>query len=295
MLIDEKNCAGGGIPRLAMINDMAGFGRCSTAVSLPVISVMGVQVCPVPTSILSNHLGFPRCCAVDFTPRMRDYIGTWKELELSFDGLYCGFLGEPKQAAIVEEFLDMFRPPIFLLDPVMADHGRLYSSVTEEHCQRLKKLAARAHILTPNLTEACLLTDTPYREEGWEEDELDLLCRKLSSLCPGAIVITGLQENGQFRNIIWEKGKKEACSAPRAGASRPGTGDLFASILAADALLGRNLRSSVQKASDFIALCVRNSEQAGIPIREGVGFEPLLGWLCANHSVNSNNSPSSPI
>ena len=182
MLLDEKNCAGGGIPRLAMINDMAGFGRCSTAVSLPVISVMGVQVCPVPTSILSNHLGFPRCCAVDFTPRMRDYIGTWKKLALSFDGLYCGFLGEPKQAAIVEEFLDMFRPPIFLLDPVMADHGRLYSSVTEEHCQRLKKLAARAHILTPNLTEACLLTDTPYREEGWEEDEVDLLCRKLSSL-----------------------------------------------------------------------------------------------------------------
>ena len=100
MLIDEKNCAGGGIPRLAMINDMAGFGRCSTAVSLPVISVMGVQVCPVPTSILSNHLGFPRCCAVDFTPRMRDYIGTWKKLALSFDGLYCGFLGELKQASV---------------------------------------------------------------------------------------------------------------------------------------------------------------------------------------------------
>lgn len=284
MSINEKSCAGAGIPRLAMINDMAGFGRCSTAVSLPVISVMGVQVCTVPTSILSNHLGFPKCCAADFTPRMREYIGTWKELNLSFDGLYCGFLGSPEQAVIVEEFLEMFRPPIFLLDPVMADHGRLYSSVTEEHCLRLKKLAAHADILTPNLTEACLLTNTPYREEGWEEAELTLLCQKLSSLCPGAIVITGLQENEQFQNIIWEKGRKTACYTPKAGHSRPGTGDLFASILSADALLGRDLRSSVQKASDFIALCIKNSEQAGIPVPEGVGFEPLLSKLsCENY------------
>lgn len=281
MLTDKRNCAGAGIPRLAMINDLAGFGRCSTAVSLPVISVMGVQVCPVPTSILSNHLGFPKYCVTDFTSGMREYIRVWKELDLSFDGLYCGFLGNPQQADIVEEFLEIFKPPVFLLDPVMGDHGTLYSSVTKTHCLHLKKLAAHASILTPNLTEACLLTDTPFREKDWSDEALTLLCKRLSALCPGIVVITGLEENGQFRNLICERGRKTICSASRAGDSRPGTGDLFASILAADALLGRDLHSSVQKASDFIALCIKSSDQSGIPVREGVGFEPLLGKLAS--------------
>ena len=102
----------GGVPRLAMINDIAGFGRCSTTVSLPVISVLGVQVCPVPTSILSNHLGFPVCHRDDYTPHMQAYIHAWKDLGLSFDGLYCGFLGNEEQIGIVEEFLSLFHPPL---------------------------------------------------------------------------------------------------------------------------------------------------------------------------------------
>ena len=89
------------VPRLAMINDIAGFGRCSTTVSLPVISVMKVQVCPVPTSVLSNHLGFPLCHFDDYTSHMRDYIKVWNELGLTFDCLYCGFLGNEEQIDIV--------------------------------------------------------------------------------------------------------------------------------------------------------------------------------------------------
>ena len=122
----DRNAQKGGdfVPRLAMINDIAGFGRCSTTVSLPVISVMKVQVCPVPTSVLSNHLGFPLCHFDDYTPHMRDYVNVWKELGLTFDGLYCGFLGKEEQIDIVREFVEMFRPPLFLLDPVMGDHGK---------------------------------------------------------------------------------------------------------------------------------------------------------------------------
>ena len=122
-----------------MINDIAGFGRCSTTVSLPVISVMKVQVCPVPTSVLSNHLGFPLCHFDDYTSHMRDYIKVWGELGLTFDGLYCGFLGNEEQIDIVREFVEMFRPPLFLLDPVMGDHGRAYSSITETHVQKMKE------------------------------------------------------------------------------------------------------------------------------------------------------------
>ena len=138
----DRNAQKGGdfVPRLAMINDIAGFGRCSTTVSLPVISVMKVQVCPVPTSVLSNHLGFPLCHFDDYTSHMRDYIKVWGELGLTFDGLYCGFLGNEEQIDIVREFVEMFRPPLFLLDPVMGDHGRAYSSITEMHVQKMKEL-----------------------------------------------------------------------------------------------------------------------------------------------------------
>lgn len=267
---------GGNIPRLAMINDIAGFGRCSTTVSLPVISAMEVQVCPVPTSVLSNHLAFPKCHFHDFTPYMRDYIRTWKELGLSFDGLYCGFLGSMAQADIVEEFLDEFMPPLFLLDPVMGDHGRTYSTVTPERCDSLRRLASRAQILTPNLTEACLLTDIPYREGIWNEDELEELCIRLSQICTGRIVITGLYDHRQFMNCIWQDGKMTTCFAPRAGDSRPGTGDLFASILIADALHGIDFGTSVKKAADFISLCIKYSEEAGIPMLEGIAFEHCL-------------------
>ena len=125
MKCNANNCnttahkCGDFVPRLAMINDIAGFGRCSTTESLPVNSVMKVQLCPVPTSVLSNHLGFPLCHFDDYTSHMRDYIKVWGELGLTFDGLYCGFLGNEEQIDIVREFVEMFRPPLFLLDLVM--------------------------------------------------------------------------------------------------------------------------------------------------------------------------------
>lgn len=189
MKCNANNCnttahkGGDFVPRLAMINDIAGFGRCSTTVSLPVISVMKVQVCPVPTSVLSNHLGFPLCHFDDYTSHMRDYIKVWSELGLTFDGLYCGFLGNEEQIDIVREFVEMFRPPLFLLDPVMGDHGRAYSSITETHVQKMKELLPLADIITPNITEACLLTGTPWKNGEWTMQELSGLCERLADIC----------------------------------------------------------------------------------------------------------------
>ena len=275
---------GDAVPRLAMINDIAGFGRCSTTVSLPVISVMKVQVCPVPTSVLSNHLGFPLCHFDDYTSHMRDYLHTWKELGLSFDGLYCGFLGNEEQIAIVKEFVEMFRPPMFLLDPVMGDHGKAYSSITEAHVQKMKELLPLADIITPNITEACLLTDTPWKEGAWTMKELSGLCQKLTELCQtdsgtASIVITGIHQGDSLVNFLWDDGVYTTVATPIAGASRPGTGDIFASILAADAVRGETLLSSVQKAANFVGLCIAGSEKAGTPVQEGVVFEKYLSAL----------------
>lgn len=272
------------VPRLAMINDIAGFGRCSTTVSLPVISVMKVQVCPVPTSVLSNHLGFPLCHFDDYTSHMRDYIKVWNELGLTFDGLYCGFLGNEEQIDIVREFVKMFRPPLFLLDPVMGDHGRAYSSITETHVQKMKELLPLADIITPNITEACLLTGTPWKDGEWTMQELSGLCERLASLClkdsvSASIVITGIRQGDFLVNFLWDDGVYITVASPIAGASRPGTGDIFASILAADAVRGETLLSSVQKAANFVGLCIAGSEKAGTPVQEGVVFEKYLAAL----------------
>ena len=290
MKCNANNCnttahkGGDFVPRLAMINDIAGFGRCSTTVSLPVISVMKVQVCPVPTSVLSNHLGFPLCHFDDYTSHMRDYIKKWKELGLTFDGLYCGFLGNEEQIDIVREFVEMFRPPLFLLDPVMGDHGRAYSSITETHVQKMKELLPLADIITPNITEACLLTGTPWKDGEWTMQELSGLCERLASLClkdsvSASIVITGIRQGDFLVNFLWDDGVYTTVASPIAGASRPGTGDIFASILAADAVRGETLLSSVQKAANFVGLCIAGSEKAGTPVQEGVVFEKYLAAL----------------
>ena len=293
----DRNAQRGGdfVPRLAMINDIAGFGRCSTTVSLPVISVMKVQVCPVPTSVLSNHLGFPLCHFDDYTSHMRDYIKVWGELGLTFDGLYCGFLGNEEQIDIVREFVEMFRPPLFLLDPVMGDHGRAYSSITETHVQKMKELLPLADIITPNITEACLLTGTPWKDREWTMPELSGLCERLADICQqesvssgeasvgtvssASIVITGIRQGDSLVNFLWDDGVYTTVSTPIAGASRPGTGDIFASILAADAVRGETLLTSVQKAANFVGLCIAGSEKAGTPVQEGVVFEKYLTAL----------------
>lgn len=301
MKCNANNCnttahkGGDFVPRLAMINDIAGFGRCSTTVSLPVISVMKVQVCPVPTSVLSNHLGFPLCHFDDYTSHMRDYIKVWNELGLTFNGLYCGFLGNEEQIDIVREFVEMFRPPLFLLDPVMGDHGRAYSSITKTHVQKMKELLPLADIITPNITEACLLTGTPWKDGEWTMQELSGLCERLADICQqesvssgeasvgtvssSSIVITGIRQGDSLVNFLWDDGVYTTVSTPIAGASRPGTGDIFASILAADAVRGETLLSSVQKAANFVGLCITGSEKAGTPVQEGVVFEKYLAAL----------------
>lgn len=148
--------------KIAMINDIAGYGRCSTTVSLPLISAMQVQVCPVPTSIFSNHTGFPVHFMHDCTDILPEYLEKWRELELTFDGIYCGFLGSVTQIGIVKDFLasqtgnaghsrisaDGNRP-IVILDPVMGDHGRAYRTITPQHCEEMKELLTMADIITP--------------------------------------------------------------------------------------------------------------------------------------------------
>ena len=267
--------------KIAVINDLSGFGRCSLSVSLPIISAMHVQCCPVPTSIFSNHTGFESFFFEDYTPKLPAYIAEWKKLGLLFDGICSGFLGSEEQIALVGKFLKEFGRPetVVLIDPVMGDNGKTYATYTKAMCRRMRDLAACADILTPNLTEACILTGIPYREK-WKIAQLEALAETLGALGPEKIVITGIPQGSFIANFCYEKGKEtHLLRTHRVGTSRSGTGDVFAAILAADAVNGVEFCTSVRKASCFIKKCIQSSIDMDIPLTDGVCFEEHLGEL----------------
>lgn len=269
--------------KLALINDLAGFGRCSLTVSLPVISTLKVQACPVPTSVFSNHTGFPDWYAFDFTKHLPAYLDKWAELGFCFDGVYCGYLGSERQIDIVSEFIlsQKQNHALILIDPVMGDHGKTYSGISDACCRRMKELIHHAHILTPNLTEACLLTDIPYEKAQKDESCIPEMLASLHEMGPSQVVITGVQTQNQLANYISDKNTSSFCTykTPVAGQARHGTGDLFASILAADCLNGSSLTQAVKKAADFISLCIAGAEKDNVPLQEGICFENYLSAL----------------
>lgn len=275
--------------KIAVINDFSGFGRCSLAVSLPIISTMKIQCCPLPTSIFSNHTGFDSFYFQDYTEHMEPYINEWRKLGLKFHGITSGFLGSQRQIEIVEAFIKEFRmdTTVVVIDPVMGDNGVAYATYTPQMCQEMKKLVAYADILTPNLTEACILTDTPYRESGWKKKEIACLAEKLHKMGPDKIVITGIIQGEFIANYCYDASMErqdpgyKGCflRTHKIGSTRSGTGDIFAAIVAADAVNEVPFEKSVRKASGFIKKCIQKSIELDIPLTDGVCFEEVLSKL----------------
>ena len=267
--------------KIAVINDFSGFGRCSIAVALPIISAMRIQCCPLPTSIFSNHTGFESFFFEDYTSRMQPYIEEWKKLGLQFSGISTGFLGSKEQIQIVLQFFKDFgtEDNVIVVDPVMGDYGKTYSTYTPEMCEEMKKLVSYADILTPNLTEACILTDTPYHEK-WSMKEVGALAEKLSGMGPEKVVITGIIQREFIANYCYEKDQPgKIRRTHKVGTQRSGTGDIFAAIIAADAVNGVPFQDSVRKASLFIKKCIEKSIEMDLPLTDGVCFEEVLHKL----------------
>lgn len=269
--------------RIAIINDMSGFGRCSISIILPIISHLGVQGCPVPTAIFSNHTGFPEFYREDFTRHMPQYIDQWKKMNLSFDGIMTGFLGSARQINIVEDFIKSFgsTETMILVDPVMGDNGHIYPTYTPKMCREMKKLIAYADIITPNITEACFLTNTPYKESGWHYAELDTLAKKLMDMGAKKLVITGIKMgDGYIGNAIASQEADTIFQRQMVVAqTRTGTGDVFAAVLGADAVNGLDFPTSVKRASVFVRQGLVESNKKGEPPMYGIDFEAALWRL----------------
>lgn len=267
--------------KIAVINDFCGFGRCSISVSLPIISAMKIQCCPLPTSVFSNHTGYESYYRTDYTEHMNAYMDEWEKLDLHFNGILTGYLASPEQIDIVKYFIERFKRngTVTVVDPVMGDDGRLYPAYSPILAERMRSLVAYADILTPNLTEACILTDTEYRED-MREEELFTICKRLSKLGPKRIVISGLECDGDLENYVYEAGKEpRLVREHKVGACRAGTGDVFSSIIAADAVNGKTLVEAVTHASSFIAKVLRRTVELDIPKADGICFEEFLSEI----------------
>ncbi|MCM1268298.1 MAG: pyridoxamine kinase [Bacteroidales bacterium] len=273
--------------KLAIINDIAGYGRCAMTVLLPIISYLGVQACPLLTSIFSSNTAFPDFFMDDYTDRMEAYLASWEKIGLKqkFDGIATGYLGSVRQIEIVKRFVREFsrEDTLVIVDPVMGDHGRLYSAYTVELCKELRELVALADIVTPNLTEACHLADMPYKEKGWKRKELSVMAERLAAMGPSHVVITGIPQGEYLANYVFVKTQGEPetrlIRVHKAGTERCSTGDVFTAVVAADAVNGVPFDKSVRKAAGFVKRCVEEAVALGTPPAEGVPFEAALWRL----------------
>lgn len=267
--------------KIAVINDLSGFGRCSLSVQLPIISAFGLQACPLPTGIFSNHTGYPDYAKKDLTGFWPDYLKKWKKLGLKFDGIYIGYITSSSQISIIKKFIKDFSDnnTIVILDPAMGDDGKLYTGYKKSTAKALKELVSFADIVTPNATECCFLSDIEYKEKRTEAEWADIAL-KLSGLGAKKIVITGISMGSMIGNVCFEKkNKKAGVSIIRkkiAGKTRPGTGDIFSAIIAACAVKKEDFLVSIKNASDFVAKCIVRSDENKIPLSDGVCFEEFL-------------------
>ena len=267
--------------KAAVINDFSGFGRCSITVQLPILSAMKIQCCPLPTAIFSNHTGFPSCVWTDYTDHMADYMAQWKKLDLRFNAITSGFLGSHRQIELVKQFLALFKTEetVAVVDPVMGDYGKLYRTCTMEQAQGIRELTHHADILTPNLTEACILTGRRY-DPNLSQLELGHICEELSGNGAKKIVISGLYYGDDLGNFVYEEGKAPCLlKERRVGSPRSGTGDVFSAIITGCAVNGVDFTESVARASSFVARSIVRSDEMGIPTTDGIAFEELLGDL----------------
>ena len=266
---------------VAAIHDLSGVGRCALTVVTPVLSVLGAQVCPVPTAVLSAHTAFSGIAVRDLTDFLPAYLAHWRALGLRFDAVYAGYLGSPRQVEIVSDFLEEQEAAIKVLDPVMGDDGRLYSGMAEEMPKKWRALCAHADVVTPNMTEYALLTGEAYSLAPRTRAQAEGMLKKLLDMGAKSAVITSLPLEGGLANAYMrrEDGQMGVCAFERLDAHYPGTGDLFASVLTGALLRGEALEGAVRRATAFTRLCVQHSMAFATPVNYGVDLEPLLPRL----------------
>lgn len=273
--------------RIAVIGDISGFGKCSLTASIPVISALGVECCPLPTAVLSAQTGYPSYHFVDLTNEFTSYTNEWKKMGYTFDGILTGYIASEKQAELILEFIRDFKTEntSLVVDPVMADDGEIYGTYSSALCKKVKEITLLADIITPNLTEACILASENYEEISSQSESENYLQKvakigqKLLTNTLKSVIVTGVRYKGEIYNILCEKSGVSLSKSKIFGGSYSGTGDLFASVISAKTVLGVPLKTSINTASLFLEKSIENTFLEGTDRNDGVNFEYFLEEL----------------
>lgn len=273
-----------GLKRVAAIHDISGYGRSSLTVIIPIMSAMGIEVCPMPTRVLSNHTMYEDFSYLDLTDSLPDFIDKWKKLDIKFDCIYSGFLGSARQVDIVSGFIDSFKKEdtLVVIDPVMGDDGKLYKTFSKEFVVKMQELVKKADIITPNLTEAAFLLGKDSCPDTVDDQTIKGWLKGLSDMGPGKVLITSVPPR-QGKNTIAvaaydrDSGSFWKCEREKIQAYYSGTGDSFTSALTAFLLKGTALPVSVDKAMGFMSQCIKSTYGHGN--EKEFFLESNLGYL----------------
>lgn len=268
--------------RVAAIHDISGFGKCSLTVALPIISAAGIEVSAIPTAVLSTHTGgIEGFTYRDLTEDMAPFAKHWKSLNLHFNAIYSGFLGSFEQIDIVSNIFDMLKTDdtLIMVDPCMADNGKLYSIYNESMVSGMVRLCRKADIIVPNLTEAAFMLNKPFIEGSYTKKYIEDTLKELATLGCKKVVITGVYfDDKTLGAASYDCVKNEITYSFNkiVNGSFHGTGDVFASALLSGILNGFSLTESTQIAVDFTYNSIHSTELAQTDRRFGVNFEENL-------------------
>ncbi len=282
------------IQRVAAIHDLSGFGRVSLAVVIPILSTMGIQVCSLPTAVLSSHTGgFTNYKFIDLTDSMEGYITHWKEIGINFDCIYSGFLGSVKQIEIISRFIDDFanKETLVVVDPVMGDGGKLYPSMNQTMVKEMRQYIKKADLITPNYTEVLFLLEESLVEE-MNDDLVKTYLRRLVDMGPKMVIITSVPvaHSPNMTNVIAynrDDGRFWKVKCDYIPAYFPGTGDVFTSVTVGSLLQGDSLPIALDRAVQFITAAIRASYGHNYPRRDGIMLERVLGNLTLPVMISS--------
>lgn len=270
--------------RLVTVQDISCLGKCSLGAAVPIIAAFGLEPVMLPTAVLSTHTGagFSGFTFKDLTWDMGGIIDHWKNLNISFDAMYSGYLGSIEQLDTVADFFRYFKTEdnLVFVDPVMGDEGKLYHGFDKEFVKKMYGFCSHADIICPNVTEACFLTDTPYKDVHDEEYALEL-ANKLKHTGAGIIVITGISHNNKYGALCCntKTGEIHTHYRSRIPGIYCGTGDIFASVLCSAITIGKELDESLDIAIDFVHDSIANTQDEKEKFFYGVKFEQCLGKI----------------
>ena len=268
--------------RIVTIQDISCVGKCSLTVALPVISATGVEAAIVPTAVLSTHTMFKNFTCKDLDDQILPIADHWKSEGLTFDAFYTGYLANAAQIDKVITLIDELKTDssLVIIDPAMADNGKLYPAFDEDFPKEMARLCAKADIVLPNITEACYLTGTPYREE-YDEAFAKEVVEKLAAQGAKKVVLTGACFDGKYGVLLYDSadGSYYHYIQNKIDAAYHGTGDIFSSAFTGALVRGKSIESSIRIAADYTAECIRITKESDSSAWYGVDFELALPRL----------------